>query len=270
MTGTSDLDRFTNGGITSRQERLPGALRDLHRAVLGRFLATGAAPTARWLKQAAADLGLGPDAAAALAAADVVHLSNGLVTVAYPFSGTPTPHRVELDDTPAVYAMCAIDALGLPAMTGRDGRITSAEPLDGQPVQVTVRDGAFLPLVPSDHRHTQVCSGWHSASTTRAVSRRTGPSSATALSVRSATRRDVVARPDDQGPEVHRAHDVVHHPRRSLVNDAPVQVAPPGEKVASEASGHVHNRQDYRPHRGMVKNDFLCETTRKPTAPFLR
>lgn len=34
MTGTSDLDRFTNGGITSRQDRLPGPLRDLHRAVL--------------------------------------------------------------------------------------------------------------------------------------------------------------------------------------------------------------------------------------------
>jgi hypothetical protein len=52
MTGTSDVDRFTGGGIASRQERLPGPLRDLHRAVLRRFLATGAAPTARWLKQA--------------------------------------------------------------------------------------------------------------------------------------------------------------------------------------------------------------------------
>lgn len=39
--------------------------------------------------------------------------------------------------------MCAIDALGLPAVTGRDGRITSADPLDGQPVEVTVRDGAW-------------------------------------------------------------------------------------------------------------------------------
>jgi NAD-dependent dihydropyrimidine dehydrogenase PreA subunit len=143
MTGTSDLDRFTGGGIPGRQDRLPGPLRDLHRAVLRRFLATGAAPTARWLRQAAAGLGLGPDAVDELAAADAVHLGNGLVTVAYPFSGTPTPHRVELDDTPAVYAMCAIDALGLPAMTGRDGRITSADPLDGQPVEVTVRDGAW-------------------------------------------------------------------------------------------------------------------------------
>jgi hypothetical protein len=78
-----------------------------------------------------------------LAAADAVHLVNGIVAVAYPFSGTPTPHRVELDGLPAVYAMCAIDALGLPAMTGRDGRITSADPADGTPIEVTVRGGGW-------------------------------------------------------------------------------------------------------------------------------
>ena len=39
--------------------------------------------------------------------------------------------------------MCAIDALGLPAMAGRDGRITSADPADGTPIEVTVRDGIW-------------------------------------------------------------------------------------------------------------------------------
>ena len=68
-----------------------------------------------------------------LAAVDAVHVVNGVVAVAYPFSGTPTPHRVELDGLPAVYAMCAIDALGLPFMASRDGRITSADPHDGTP-----------------------------------------------------------------------------------------------------------------------------------------
>src|SRR6266568_8658416 len=128
MTDLSDLTRFTSGSIAGRAERLPGPLRDLHRAVLRRFLATGAAPTARWLRQAAADAGLDASAADALAAADAVHVANGIVAVAYPFSGTPTPHRVALDGLPAVYAMCAIDALGLPAMAGRDGQITSADP----------------------------------------------------------------------------------------------------------------------------------------------
>ena len=138
-----DLTRFTSGSIAGRQERLPGPLRELHRAVLRRFLEAGAPPTARWLRQAAADAGLDASALDGLAAADTVHVSHGVVTVAYPFSGTRTPHRVELEGLPAVYAMCAIDALGLPAMAGRDGQITSADPHDGTPIEVSVRGGTW-------------------------------------------------------------------------------------------------------------------------------
>ena len=133
------LARFTGGGIAARQERIPGPLRELHRSVLRRFLEAGAPPTARWLRQAAAGAGLDASAVEELAAADTVHVVNQVVAVAYPFSGTPTPHRVQMDGLPAVYAMCAIDALGLPLMAGRDGRITSADPYDGTPVEVTVR-----------------------------------------------------------------------------------------------------------------------------------
>src|SRR5215470_15822395 len=143
MTDLTDLTRFTSGSIAGRQERLPGPLRDLHQAVLRRFLAAGAPPTARWLRQAAADAGLDASAVDDLAAADAVHLVNGVVAVAYPFSGTPTPHLVELDGLPAVYAMCAIDALGLPAMTGREGLITSADPHDGTVITVTARGGIW-------------------------------------------------------------------------------------------------------------------------------
>lgn len=143
MTDPDALNRFTGGSIASRQDRLPAPLRGLHRAVLRRFLETGAAPTARWVRQAAGELGLDAAAVDELEAADAIHLSNGVVTVAYPFSGTPTPHRVELDGLPPVYAMCAVDALGLPAMTGRDGQITSADPRDGTPVAVSVRNGTW-------------------------------------------------------------------------------------------------------------------------------
>lgn len=143
MTDLTDLTRFTSGSIAGRQEGLPGPLRDLHRAVLRRFLGAGAPPTARWLRQAAEDQGLDASAVDQLSAADAVHVANGIVAVAYPFSGTPTPHRVELDGLPPVYAMCAIDALGLPLMAGRDGRITSADPADGTPIQVTVHDGTW-------------------------------------------------------------------------------------------------------------------------------
>jgi NAD-dependent dihydropyrimidine dehydrogenase PreA subunit len=143
MADLTDLTRFTDGSIAGRQERLPGPLRGLHRAVLRRFLQTGSPPTARWVRQAAQEAGLDASALDELSAADAVHVVNGVVAVAYPFSGTPTPHRVELDGLPAVYAMCAIDALGLPTMTGRDGQITSADPADGTPIEVTVRGGTW-------------------------------------------------------------------------------------------------------------------------------
>jgi len=141
--GKAGLARFTSGSIAGRQQRLPGPLRELHQAVLHRFLEAGAPPAERWLRQAAAEAGLDGTAVDALAAADAVHVVNGVVAVAYPFSGTPTPHRVRLDGLPAVYAMCAIDALGLPPMAGRDGRITSADPNDDTPIEVTVRGGAW-------------------------------------------------------------------------------------------------------------------------------
>jgi hypothetical protein len=75
--------------------------------------------------------------------ADLVHAANGVVRVAYPFSGAPTRQQVELDGFPAVYAMCAIDVLGIPAMAGRDGRITAVDPRDGAPVVVSVRGGQW-------------------------------------------------------------------------------------------------------------------------------
>ena len=128
-------------GSARRQAALPGPLRELHRAVLRRFLQTGNPPATGWIVGAAAGLGLSDSAVAELEAADLVHTANGVVSIAYPFSGTPTRQQAELDHFPAVYAMCAIDALGIPAMTGRDGRITAADPRDGAPVVVSVRGG---------------------------------------------------------------------------------------------------------------------------------
>jgi hypothetical protein len=130
-------------GSAGRQAALPAPLRHLHRAVLRRFLQDGAAPTLRWVRQAAAELGIDDSAADALDAADLIHVADGMVSVAYPFSGTPTRQQVELDGFPAVYAMCAIDALGIPAMAGRDGRIAATDPRDGAPVVVSVRGGQW-------------------------------------------------------------------------------------------------------------------------------
>jgi len=41
----------------------------------------------------------------------------GQITAVYPFSALPTRHRVRISGNATVFAMCAIDALGISAMT---------------------------------------------------------------------------------------------------------------------------------------------------------
>lgn len=127
----------------SRAEQLPDRLRQVHQAILRHFAATGTAPTDADIRAAvdAADL----DTAKALrqlAREDLVAVdSAGRLVAAYPFSPTPTPHVVSFGDV-EVFAMCAIDALGMPFMLGTDATITSADPHTGQPVRATITNGA--------------------------------------------------------------------------------------------------------------------------------
>ncbi len=128
------------------QADLPTALAELHRQVLGTFLATGRAPEAAELRQLASGLGLAPgDAVQRLAESDLVHTdpATGAATTAYPFSGAPTPHVVRLDGCPLLYAMCAIDALGIPLMAGRDGVISSISPVTCDIITVEHRAGIW-------------------------------------------------------------------------------------------------------------------------------
>jgi hypothetical protein len=66
---------------------------------------------------------------------------HGEIRAAYPFSPVPTAIRVSWDGGPEVYAMCAIDALGMSAMLARPVTITAAEPGTGRAITVTVNVG---------------------------------------------------------------------------------------------------------------------------------
>ncbi|MER7433777.1 alkylmercury lyase family protein [Pseudonocardia alni] len=133
-------------GLGARLTGLPTPVRLLHREVLRAFLSTGQPP---YRDDLAVSGGVDrDDAFGQLADLDVVHLgADGRVLVAYPFSGRPTGHTVQLDSAdsaggaggPVLHAMCAIDALGIPLMTGRNGVITSADPGGGHPVRVERR-----------------------------------------------------------------------------------------------------------------------------------
>ena len=136
---------LARGGIAASQAALPPPLRKMHQQLLRAFLAAGAAPGPARLRELAADAGLDvAEAMASLAAADLVHTDpDGSIVVAYPLSGRSTGHTVHLDGLPSITAMCAIDALGIPMMAGRNGAIISADPTTNEPIRIELKAGAW-------------------------------------------------------------------------------------------------------------------------------
>ncbi|GGL55007.1 organomercurial lyase [Planomonospora parontospora] len=119
---------------------IEGGLRAVHQRVLRAFAATGQAPAQADLDAAAAPYTTtGDRALAQLHAADFLRLdARGAISAVYPFSPAPTPHRVRISGGPEVFAMCAIDALGIAAMLGTEVTIHSAEPGTGRAITITV------------------------------------------------------------------------------------------------------------------------------------
>jgi hypothetical protein len=131
------LDALGRGG-RGRIAPPERGLRAVHQTVLRSFAATGRGPEPRLLDDSARPF----DAARVLAEltdGDFLCLDQaGRISVAYPFSATATPHRVEIADGASAYAMCAIDALGIAGMLRTSVLIQSADPSTGEPITVTV------------------------------------------------------------------------------------------------------------------------------------
>lgn len=119
------------------------AERRLHQAILRSFATSGGPPSRDELDRLAAAGGsTAQRLLTSLHEADVIRLdATGTIRVAYPFSAVPTRHLVELAGGATVHAMCAVDALGIPAMLGTDVVITSSDPAGGEPITVTSRAG---------------------------------------------------------------------------------------------------------------------------------
>jgi len=123
--------------------------RAVHQLVLRDFATTGQPPTAADLAATIAGSGRTSDEVlAALHDLDAIRLgADGRIEVAYPFSAHPTRHRVHLatgtdtDTDTDVYAMCAIDALGIAPMLNTDTHIDSTDQTTGQPVRITTTAG---------------------------------------------------------------------------------------------------------------------------------
>lgn len=115
----------------------------LHRVVLTAFAETGQAPLRADLERITCRHDIDPGRALTeLTERDLVALDEqGEIRAAYPFSPVPTRHRVTWERGPTVYAMCAVDALGMSAMLGHPVTITSTEPDTGHIVTVQVDHG---------------------------------------------------------------------------------------------------------------------------------
>jgi hypothetical protein len=142
---------FSGRPVRDRLEGCPGSARELHRRVLRSFL-SGRAPDASdlrlWSAELAADL---DDSLAELQRRDVMWLDsdNGAVTVAYPFSGTATRHEVELSLSGVrAFAMCAIDALGIPFMADQAATVRSRDAKTGEGIEVRVDPAGVQRWVP--------------------------------------------------------------------------------------------------------------------------
>lgn len=125
--------------------------RRLHRALIDAVLGTGCVPSQSAL---AGQLDTSPEAIQeglrSLAAADYLALdAGGQPTCLYPVSATTTAHVVIIDGQPR-YAMCAIDALGIPAMLAQEFDILGQCAVCSAPIALSVGPGTILLAIPSE------------------------------------------------------------------------------------------------------------------------
>ena len=130
------IPRARTGG--QRTAALAAPERQLYRWILRQFASEGR-PSLEATAAAAAATGadLNP-ALETLRRLDLVHLADGQIAVAYPFSGPPTAHRVSIDGRPELYAMCA---LGIAAMLELPIEVLSRDPISGGEVWVRIDPG---------------------------------------------------------------------------------------------------------------------------------
>jgi hypothetical protein len=114
--------------------------RATHQTILRAFATTGCPPAPHDLDQVAA--GTADQVLRALHDVDAIRLTSyGEIAVAYPFSAASTRHRVRIGDQVDVYAMCAVDALGIAPMLRQDTVIESIDVTTGGPISVVTRNG---------------------------------------------------------------------------------------------------------------------------------
>lgn len=125
------------------QERraLDPLLKEVLRTILERFIAHGSPVRFEEVAALLSEREPGEISAAItrLDEKDLILIQDGQVILAYPFAATPTSFQVVLPDGRERYAVCAIDALGVPAMLGQPVVIRSRCHHCQEPLELHVR-----------------------------------------------------------------------------------------------------------------------------------
>ncbi|WP_019872935.1 alkylmercury lyase family protein [Sporichthya polymorpha] len=136
-TDSSWLEPLSRDGL-GRVAPAAGGLRAVQQALLRSVALTGVLPEPVALDRVAAPHGRrGVDVLADLADQDFLSLdAGGRVRAAYPFCLVSSRHRVRILGGATVRSMCAIDALGIGPMLGRDTVIESTDPLTEECIRI--------------------------------------------------------------------------------------------------------------------------------------
>jgi hypothetical protein len=129
----------------------PQHLQAMHQAILRHFIETGQVSTAATLTMSLARSPIEVETMLTELAAKCLYRdpSGGEILAAYPFSARPTPHRLHLLNDQEIYAMCAIDALGVSAMLDQPVTIRSSCAHCGLPVSLEVQGERVVTIQPS-------------------------------------------------------------------------------------------------------------------------
>ena len=113
--------------------------------IYARLIATGRAPDIHDIA-AQFDLQLANVQAALQRLHDahtLVLADDGALLMAHPLSAVPSDYRARIDGR-WLYANCAWDSLGIPAMLGQDAQIEALHPMTRQPIRYAVSGGQLV------------------------------------------------------------------------------------------------------------------------------
>ncbi len=120
-----------------------GGLRAVQQALLREMARCGRPPEPAAIDRVAERHGRrGAEVLSELADQDFVSLGHGdNLRAIYPFSVVASAHLVRIEGGPQVWAMCAIDALGIAPLIGRAVTVETRDPVTAEPISVHATPG---------------------------------------------------------------------------------------------------------------------------------